>query len=61
MLSKIMNMLIKKKIKRTCSICNKEFNSDKEEEDHNNTQEHKDNVEIEEMVWSEISGKANPV
>lgn len=50
-----------KKKKRECLICDKEFNTDKEQEDHNNSREHKDIMEIEEMVWNELSGKMNPV
>ena len=59
MFSKLMNLCKKKK--RECLICDKEFNTDKEQEDHNNSREHKDIMEIEEMVWNELSGKMNPV
>ena len=43
--------------KRECKICNKEFRTEKDQEDHNETIEHKENMEIEEMVWKALNEK----
>lgn len=43
--------------KRECKICNKEFQTEKDQEDHNETIEHKENMEIEEMVWKALNEK----
>ena len=43
--------------KRECKICNKEFKTDEQQEKHNLSREHKNFMEIEEMVWNELSVK----
>ena len=43
--------------KRECKICNKEFKTDEQQEEHNLSREHNNFMKIEEMVWNELSGK----